>query len=120
MSYLINRDSPKDIGGLAKMEAEGAYHYDMASDSWERWEYGDAMKWGQGPFMDYDDISEKEAKLVMYKLRVAYFLTKHFDNSYLNGRNFAKVIESEKLIKEMYIEGETHESCAIKIGLSCD
>ena len=107
------------LGSLAKMEPEGAYLYDWREDRWERWEYGDAMKWGQGPFMDYDNISDEEAAFLRYKLRVAYFLTKNYGNSYLNGRNFERVTECEKLVEVLYLAGESPENCAIEIGYTC-
>ena len=117
VSYMA--DYEHGLGSLVRMETEGAYRYDWRGDCWERWEYGDAMKWGQGPFMDYDNISDEEAAFLLYKLRVAYFLTKNYGNSYLDGKNFEWVTECKKLVGELYLLGETPENCAIEIGYSC-
>ncbi len=101
------------------MEDVGAYRYDAESDSWIRWEYGDAMKWGQGPFMDYDGISDAEAAFHRYKLRVAYLLTQNYGNSYHNGVNFACVKRNMDYVEAAFMAGDDPLDCAIEIGYTC-
>lgn len=117
MSYMANYEY--GLGTLVKMEDVGAYRYDAESDCWIRWEYGDAMKWGQGPFMDYDDISDEEAAFLRYKLRVAYILTQNYGNSFHNGANVERVRCSMDYVEAAFAAGDEPWDCAIEIGYNC-
>lgn len=68
-SYMVNMNNPKYPRLIRMSMTKTEAFRPSYPGEWEESKYHDAIRYGGGPFMDYDDCTEEQAKVVMDVIR---------------------------------------------------